>query len=116
MKANTAVIPAKAGITSKRSLQKNKAPREAGPCRYAGARGSARDDADHAALLEALDREVDLAVDQREQRMVAADADAGARMELGTADRLRSEYNRGQNIQNTAFSFSGRIIVTLHSI
>jgi hypothetical protein len=44
--------------------------------------------ADHAhgaALVGALHREIDLAVDQRVQRVVATDADAGTRMELGAA-------------------------------
>src|SRR3546814_8123524 len=36
-------------------------------------------------LLRALDRELDLAVDEREQGVVAAEADAHAPMELGAA-------------------------------
>src|SRR3970282_102265 len=45
--------------------------------------GSAGNDADGAAALRALHGELDLAIDQREQRVVAAEADAHARMELG---------------------------------
>src|SRR5690606_39030847 len=44
-----------------------------------------RDNTDGAALLRTLGRELDLAVDQREQGVVAAEADAHARMELGAA-------------------------------
>src|SRR6185312_8771571 len=42
-------------------------------------------DVDETAVLVAADSELDLAVDQREQRMVATQADAIARMELGAA-------------------------------
>src|SRR5690606_30701780 len=43
------------------------------------------DDAHRATLLRTLDRELDLAVDEREQGVVAAEADAHARIELGAA-------------------------------
>jgi hypothetical protein len=52
-------------------------------CRRRSIIGS--DDADRAALLQALGRELDLAVDQREQGVVAAEADARTRVEVGTA-------------------------------
>src|SRR5690606_29721118 len=49
-------------------------------------RGSGLGDHVHgAALLRALGRELDLAVDQREQGVVAAEADARTRVELGAA-------------------------------
>src|SRR5690606_2487173 len=44
-----------------------------------------RDHAHGTALLRALDAELDAAIDQREQRVVAAEADARTRMELGAA-------------------------------
>src|SRR3546814_7432085 len=63
-----------------------RSPAEAGPLDIAVSHPSAgSDDADRAALLRALDRELDLAVDEREQGVVAAEADAHARMELGAA-------------------------------
>src|SRR5690606_33698331 len=43
------------------------------------------DDAHRAALLRALGRELDLAVDEREQCVVAAEADARTGVELGAA-------------------------------
>src|SRR5690606_17224646 len=64
---------------------KRKAPQNAGPS--SPARGSLprRHHAHGAAALGALHREVHHAVDQREERVVAAAADARARMELGAA-------------------------------
>ncbi len=47
--------------------------------------GVGRDDADGAALLGALDRELHLAVHEGEQGVVTAQANAGARVELGAA-------------------------------
>src|SRR5690554_2674476 len=44
-----------------------------------------RDHAHGAALLRTLDAELDLAVDEREQRVVATQADARTRVELGAA-------------------------------
>jgi len=46
---------------------------------------SGSDHADRALALGAFDREVHLAIDQRIQRMVTAQADAGTWMELGAA-------------------------------
>src|SRR5690606_30110110 len=62
-----------------------KAPHAAGPSSKRRARSVACHHAHGATLLGTLDRELDLAVDQREQRVVAAQADAHARMELGAA-------------------------------
>src|SRR5687767_7627922 len=71
-----------------------KSPAKAGPSDLQRVAGSSlgliqwqllADDAHGAALLRALGRELDLAVDQREQGVVAAEADAHARMELGAA-------------------------------
>src|SRR5690606_355317 len=69
---------------------KREAPRVAGPLlitrRERGKRGLCLcNHADRAALLRTLGGELDLAVDQREQRVVATEADARTRMELGTA-------------------------------
>src|SRR5690554_3085131 len=65
--------------------RQRKAPPERGPS-WSVARGSGLGDHVHgAALLRALGRELDLAVDQREQRVVAAEADARTRVELGAA-------------------------------
>src|SRR3546814_2025832 len=67
-------------------LPETRNPAEAGPLATAVSHPSASsDDADRAALLRALDRELDLPVDEREQGVVAAKADAHARMELGAA-------------------------------
>src|SRR5688572_8875880 len=61
-----------------------KSPARGGALRSACAKASGfRYHAHGAALLGALDRELDLAIDQREQRVVAAQADARTRMELG---------------------------------
>src|SRR5690242_2414528 len=46
---------------------------------------SARNHADRLARLRTLGLELDLAVDQREQRVVAAEADAGPRVEARAA-------------------------------
>src|SRR3546814_18861175 len=65
-------------------LPETRNPAEAGPLATAVSHPSASsDDADRAALLRALDRELDLAVDEREQGVVAAEAAAHARMERG---------------------------------
>ena len=56
----------------------------AGSCLNDG-QGLARDDADHLAVARALGFEHHLAVAGREQRVVFADADVGAGMELGAA-------------------------------
>src|SRR5690606_19863403 len=62
-----------------------KSPAEAGPfaTRLRGSAG--RDHVDRTTLLRALDGEFDGTVDQREQGVVAAQADARTRMELGAA-------------------------------
>src|SRR5690606_10655912 len=64
---------------------KRKAPPKRGPSRCVPARSGGRDDAHRAALLRALGGELHRAVDQREQGVVAAEADARTRMELGAA-------------------------------
>src|SRR5690349_11042687 len=64
----------------------NEKPRRSGARREAlPPRSGVRNDAAHAAALRALDAELDLAVDDREDRVVAAETNAGARMELGAA-------------------------------
>src|SRR5690349_24871986 len=66
-------------------LPKRKAPHEAGPFVDRDASGSGRDDVDRLARLGALDLELDRAVDQCVQRVVAAEADATARVEARAA-------------------------------
>src|SRR5690348_15009475 len=66
-------------------LKKRKAPHEAGPSGFDVVPTSARDHVHRALTLGAFDRKLHLAIDQREQRVVAAEADADARMELGAA-------------------------------
>src|SRR6185312_9134006 len=70
--------PAEAGLSSA-------APRRGGGGACVSRRSGFGDDADGTTLLRALHRELHLAVDQREQGVVTAEADAGARMELGAA-------------------------------
>src|SRR5277367_1646656 len=67
------------------ALQKQKAPRVAGLCRSASAQRVSGLDADRAAVLGTFDAELNLAVDQCEQRVIAAEAHAVTRMKLGTA-------------------------------
>src|SRR5690606_16664073 len=74
------VIPASAGMTAK---AKTKNPAEAGFFAMRRCRLTGGDDVDRAALLRTLGGELHLAVDQREQGVVATQADAGARVELG---------------------------------
>src|SRR5690606_20292052 len=62
-----------------------RSPAEAGLLQALSLTSGGRDHVDGAALLRALDGELDGAVDQREQRVVAAQADARTRMELGAA-------------------------------
>src|SRR5690606_32660291 len=64
--------------------RKRKAPPKRGP-RDREASRLPGDDVDGAAALRTLGRELDLAIDQREQRVVAAQADARTRVELGAA-------------------------------
>src|SRR5258706_1475814 len=52
-------------------------------------------DAHRLTVARALDAEVDFAIDQREQRVVLADADVGAGMELGAA--LAHDDRAGRN-------------------
>src|SRR5690606_13926945 len=63
--------------------RKRKAPPERGPSRNVAPGSGLGDNVHGAALLRALGRELDRAVDQRVQGVVAADADARTRMELG---------------------------------
>src|SRR6185437_10825789 len=67
------------------SSNKRKAPRLAGPSGLNVTRASARDHVHRALALGALDGKLHLAIDQREQGVVAAQPDADARMELGAA-------------------------------
>src|SRR5690606_7589228 len=62
-----------------------RSPAEAALLQALSLTSGGRDHVDGAALLRALDGELDGAVDQREQRVVAAQADARTRMELGAA-------------------------------
>src|SRR6185437_7124225 len=64
---------------------RRKAPRLAGPSGFNVPRGSPCDHMHHAAALGAFDRKLHLAVDQREQSVVAAESDTDARVELGAA-------------------------------
>src|SRR5690349_12286769 len=66
-------------------VHKRKAPHEAGPSQNRSRWRSARDDVDRFARFGALDLELDRAIDQGEQRVVAAEADARARMEARAA-------------------------------
>src|SRR5690606_38187416 len=68
------------------ALRRNeKAPHAAGPLSGMERGLRLRHHAHGATLLRALDAELDLAVDQREQGVVAAEADARTRVELGAA-------------------------------
>src|SRR5690606_40074642 len=77
-----------------------RSPAEAGLLQALSLTSGGRDHVDGAALLRPLDGELDGAVDQREQCVVAAQADARTRMELGAAladddvAGLRSEERR----------------------
>src|SRR5947208_14679837 len=66
-------------------FRKRKAPRRAGLCRNADEAFLVLRHADGAAVLGAFDGELHGTVDKREQGVVAAEADAVPRMELGTA-------------------------------
>src|SRR5882724_7676621 len=70
---------------SEHNLLKRKAPREAGLCQHDGELDSALGDADRATAFFALDAELHRAINQGEQGVIAAEADAGARMKLGAA-------------------------------
>src|SRR6185312_11285578 len=66
-------------------FEQTKSPALGGAFRLNVTRASARDHVHRALALGALDGKLHLAIDQREQGVVAAQADADARMELGAA-------------------------------
>src|SRR5687768_6352123 len=67
------------------SASTNEKPRRKRGLRRTGRAGSGRNDVDRLARFGALDLEFDRAVDQRIQGVVAAEADAAARMEARAA-------------------------------
>src|SRR6478672_4894281 len=78
-----AIVPCYVKRMRSEGLHKRKTPPKRGSSRCVETGLTGGDDVHRAALLRALGRELDLAVDQREQGVVAAKADAHARMELG---------------------------------
>src|SRR5690348_10323720 len=81
--SSTSFMGAASVVASVAGESKRRTPPERGSSHTGSS--NLRDDADGAALLRALGRELDLAVDQREQGVVAAEADAHARVELRAA-------------------------------
>src|SRR5690606_610192 len=74
----------RSGVQRRQRERKRNAPPKRGP-RDREASRLPGDDVDGAAALRTLGRELDRAIDQREQRVVAAQADARTRVELGAA-------------------------------